>query len=270
MFALLFRNAHLNTFKGILYMTQQQLDDILNNSEFSDCIADAAPYRVKIIKDISPQMKEIQDEYVKLMIEADWKGVSRILDLLKKDKKDADAKGEYSLWRKQIMNLFRATLKTIHPNENQVPSIGMLYVAGSLLTYIDRKDLIDSNPNVDKGSPLAFKKFEDLNSYFKDPDVKARMVQLFIDADDVQGQMCEAADEIKKTIYEQLPTNVKFDKDLNKNGIKPNQFCALVRHKAMGLIKDKEKYTKYISNQIDNTNIVIGREEIVLGKTKQM
>jgi hypothetical protein len=38
----------------------------------------------------------------------------------------------------------------------------------------------------------------------------------------------------------------------------------------MGLIKDKEKYTKYISNQIDNTNIVIGREEIVLGKTKQM
>ena len=250
-------------------MTQQQLDDILNNSEFSDCIADAAPYRVKIIQDISPQMKEVQDEYVKLMIEADWKGVSRILDLLKKDKKDADAKGEYALWRKQVMNLFRATLKTIHPNENQTPSIGMLYVAGSLLTYIDRKDLIDGNPNVDKGSPLTFKKFEDINSFFKNPDAKARMVQIFLDADDVQTLLCENADKIKKDIYQKLPLSIKYDKENNKCGLKESHFQSIVKNKAMGIIKDKEKYTKYISSIIDNSNSVIDREKIIREKTKQ-
>lgn len=251
-------------------MTQQQLDNILNDIEFSECISDAAPYRAKIIQDISPQMKEIQDEFVKLMIEADWKGVSKILDVLKKDKKDIEAKAEYSNWRKRVMNLFRATLKTIHPNENQIPSIGMLYTAGSLLTYIGKKDLIDTNPNVDSDTGMSFKKLEDINSFFKNSDVQARMTQLFIDADDVQGQMCENADMIKKEIFERLPSNVKFDKELNKGGIKQNQFCAIVRHKAMGIIKDKEKYTKYISSQIDNTNNTIGREKIVLGKTEQM
>ena len=251
-------------------MTRDQLNDILSNSEFSECIDNAAPYRVKIIQDIGPQMKEIQDEYINLMIEANWRDVAKILEALKKDKKDADAKAAYTEWRKNTMKLFRATLKTIHPNENQTPSIGMLYIAGSLLTYIDRSDLIYDNPNVDSNNDLIFKRFEDINSFFNNADIKARMQQIFIDADDVQGQMCEAADEIKKNIYEQLPTNVKFDKELNKNGIKQNQFGTLVRHKAMSLIKDKEKYTKYISNQIDNTNIVIGREEIILGKTKQM
>ena len=62
---------------------------------------------------------------------------------------------------------------------------------------------------------------------------------------------------------------VRYDKDLNKHGLKANDFCALVRHKAMGMIKDKESYTKYISNQVDNTNNNIDREEIIRGKTKQ-
>lgn len=38
----------------------------------------------------------------------------------------------------------------------------------------------------------------------------------------------------------------------------------------MGMIKDADGYTKYISQQVDNTNANIDREEIVLGKTRQM
>lgn len=251
-------------------MTQEQLTEILSDSEFNECIDNAAPYRVKIIQDISPQMKEIQEEFLHLMIEANHKNVSVILKKLEQDKKDAEAKDEYSKWKKNTMNLFRATLKTIHPNENQIPSIGMLYIAGSLLTYIEREDLILGNENVDKNNVLTFKKFEDINEFFKKQDIKDRMKQIFIDADDIQGQMCENADMIKKDIYDRLPNNIKYDKELNKGGIKQNQFCALVKHKAMGMIKDKEKYTKYISTQIENTNDTIGRETVVLGKTKQM
>lgn len=251
-------------------MTQDQLDTILSDSNFNSCIDDAAPYRVKIIQDITPQMKEIQQEYINLMIEADYHDVSSIMSKLKLDKKDEQAKAEYAKWKKDAMNLFRATLKTIHPNENQTPSIGMLYKAGSLLIYIDREDLITGNSNYDTNCPLKFKKFEDLLPFFKSPGAKARMQQLFIDADDVQGQMCQNADMIKKTIYENLPNNVKFDKELNKGGIKQNHFCALVRHKAMGMIKDKAKYTKYISAQVDNSTNAIGRETVVREKTKQM
>lgn len=251
-------------------MTQEMLDAVINNSDFTNCINEAAPYRVKIMNDIIPQMKEVQDAYLQLMIEADYNNVKEIMDKLKLDKKDAEAKDRYAAWKKKTMGLFRATLKTIHPNENQVPSIGMLYVAGSLLEYIDRGNLISGNENVDKNNPLKFKKFDDINSYFKDPNVKARMVQIFQDADEIQGDMCSNSDMIKKDVYEKLPASVRYDKDLNKHGLKQNHFCALVKHKAMGMIKDKDTYTKYINSQVDNTNNNIDREEIVLGKTKQM
>ncbi len=250
-------------------MTQEMLDAVLNNSEFTDCINEAAPYRVKIIKDITPQMKEVQDTFLQLMIEADYKGVKQIMDKLKIDKKNEDAKEKYASWKKNVMGLFRAALKTIHPNENQVPSIGMLYAAGSLLEYIGRDDLITGNENYDVNSPLKFKKLEDLNTYFDNDDIRARMKQIFQDADEVQGELCENADKIKKDIYEKLPVAVRYDKDMNKHGLKQNHFGALVKHKAMGMIKDKETFTKYISNQVDNTNNNIDREEIVLGKTKQ-
>lgn len=251
-------------------MTQEMLDAVINNSDFTDCINEAAPYRVKIIKDITPQMKEVQDAYLQLMIDADYNNVKEIMAKLKLDKKDAEAKDRYAAWKKKTMGLFRATLKTIHPNENQVPSIGMLYVAGSLLEYLDKGDLVSGNENVDKNNPLKFKKFEDINPYFKDPDAKARMVQIFQDADEIQGDMCSNADMIKKDVYDKLPASVRYDKDLNKHGLKQNHFCALVKHKAMGMIKDKDTYTKYINNQVDNANNTIDREEIVLGKTKQM
>ena len=251
-------------------MTKEALDSIINNSEFTECINEAAPYRVKIIKDIGPQMKEVQEDFLQTMISANYKGVSNIMERLKNDKKDEEAKEEYACWKKSTMNLFRATLKTIHPNENQAPSIGTLYVAGSLLTYIGKEDLITGNENYDKDNPLKFKKFEEMNPFFADENVKGKMQQIFMDADEIQGEMCENADKIKKDIFQKLPVTVRFDKDLNKKGLKEGHFQALVKHKAMGMIKDKDTYTKYISNQVENTNNNIDREEVILGKTEQM
>ena len=251
-------------------MTKEALDSIINNSEFTECINEAAPYRVKIIKDIGPQMKEVQENFLQTMISANYKGVSNIMERLKNDKKDEEAKEEYARWKKSTMNLFRATLKTIHPNENQVPSIGTLYVAGSLLTYIGKEDLITGNENYDKDNPLKFRKFEEMNPFFADENVKGKMQQIFMDADEIQGEMCENADKIKKDIFQKLPVTVIFDKDLNKKGLKEGHLQALVKHKAMGMIKDKNTYTKYISNQVENTNNNIDREEVILGKTEQM
>ena len=66
--------------------------------------------------------------------------------------------------------------------------------------------------------------------------------------------------------YNLLP---KPDKDTNKKGLKEGHFQALVRHKAMGMIKDKDKFTRYINTQVDNSNNNIDREEVILEKTKQ-
>ena len=50
-------------FKG-KEMTKEALDSIINNSEFSKCINEAAPYRVKIMQDLTPQMKEVQNDFL--------------------------------------------------------------------------------------------------------------------------------------------------------------------------------------------------------------
>ena len=251
-------------------MTKEELESIINNPEFSECINGAAPHRVKIMQDLGPQMKEVQDDFLQTMIAADWCGIKSTMEKLKQDKTDESAKDEYARWKKKVMNMFRATLKTIHPNENQVPSIGTLYVAGSLLTYIGKEDLITGNENYDKNSPLKFRKLEDMNSFFDDENVRGKMQQIFMDADEVQGEMCENADAIKKEWFMKLPTSVRYDKELNKKGLKESHFQALVKHKAVGMVKDKDKYTKYIESQVENTNNNIDREEVILGKTQQM
>jgi len=251
-------------------MTKELLDSIVNDSAFASCIAEAAPHRVRIIKDLTPQMREVQDSYLELLKSIDYLNVTQIEERLKKDKKDETAKAEYNEWKKKVMKVFRATLKAIHPNENQNPSIGTLYVAGSMLEYIDRSDIILNNPNYDHSQPLKFKKLEDINAKFDNDDVRTRMKQLFQDADEIQGDICTNSDAIKYDIYDKLPASVKYDKKNNKHGLKSSNFGTLVKHKAMGVIKDKKKYTKYISSQIESTNNDIDRGEILLGTTKQM
>lgn len=251
-------------------MTKENLADILTNPEFTACINEAAPYRVKIIQDYSPRMKELQEQFLELLEKVDFNRVSDIKAKLKLDKNDDAAKGLYIKWKKKGTNIFKATLKTIHPNENQIPSIGMLYTAGSLLKYIDKEYLILENENYDRDNPLIFKNLEDLNPAFNNEDIRAQMKQIFIDADECQGNICNSADQIKIFIFNKLPDSIKFYPKTNKKGLKASDFQKLVRHKAMGLIKDKDKYTQYINTQVENSYNNIDREEVILGKTEQM
>lgn len=251
-------------------MTREALDAILGNPEFNECIKEAVPHRVKIVQDIMPQMKEVQDAFLQNMVDADWNSVSEILARLKKDKKDETAKDDYARWKKKTMGIFKATLKVVHPNEGQVPGIGVLYSAGSMLKYIEREDLITGNENYDCSNPLNFRRLEDFNQAFDNDDMRAKMKQVFLDADEIQGDLCAANDAIKKEWFQKLPATIRYDKDTNKKGLKESNFAALVRNKAMGFLKDKDKYTKYINAQVENSHNNIDREEVVLGKTREM
>ena len=249
-------------------ITKEQIDSIINEPEFNECIASAAPHRVKIIQDISPKMKELQQDFAREMENAGFGTIKSIRDKLKLDKKDAEANAELKLWNKKVMNLFRATLKAIHPNENQTPSVGMIYTAGKILNYIGRDDIVNGVLD-DKNITVSFKKLEDCYEYFTSKDAKDVMTDIFQQADETQGQMCENADAIKDK-FDLLPESVRYDSKTNKHGIKLPNFCALVRHKAMGSIKDADKYTKYISAQVENSNNAIDRESIIASKTQQM
>ena len=251
------------------------INKLVNNAEFTECIEDAAPHRVKIIKEIGPEMKRVQQEFSDLMVEANWwdgKNLyNKYITERKKDKSSAAteaAKLNYNGWRKEVMKVFRVVLKCIHPNEEQTPSISMLYKAGSFLNYINRSDLILNNKNYDPETPLVFKNLEDINPNFKNLDIKRKMIDIFVEADEVQGEMCDNADMIKKHYYNKLPDEIRFDGKENKQGIKPCHFGRLVRHEAFKIIKDASKFKKYINTQSVNAEATVYRETIVKNKTE--
>lgn len=253
------------------HMTEELLETIINNSEFTACIEDAAPTQVRIIQDYKPQMKELQARYLEMMEEADYHGVQEIKQKLRLDKKDETAKIDYNSWKKKVMNEFKATMKALEigSSADKVASVSTIYVAGRMLKYIGREEIIN-NALGDNSTTVSFKKLEDMSDYFKKEDTKTVLKDIFEQVEQCQQKIVQAQNSIKFDAYEKLPTELQFDPKTNKSGLKANNFCALVRHKAMGMIKDADGYTKYISQQVDNTNANIDREEIMLGKTRQM
>ena len=252
-------------------MTEELLNTILSNSEFTECINDAAPTQVKILQDYKPQMKELQAKYLELMEEANYHGVKDIRQKLKLDKKDETAKIDLNGWKKRVLGEFKATLKALEigSSADKVASVSIIYVAGRILKYIGRQEIINNSLG-DKSTTVSFTDLEDMSDYFKKKDVKDQIVEIFNQAEKCQLSIVQAQNFIKFDAYEKLPSELIFDSKSNKSGLKSNNFCALVRHKAMGMIKDADGYTKYISQQVDNTNANIDREEIMLGKTRQM
>ncbi len=252
-------------------MTEELLETIINNAEFTTCIEEAAPTQVKILQDFRPQMKELQGRYLEMMEEANYHDVQDIKQKLKLDKKDEVAKVDYNSWKKKVMNEFKATLKALEigSSADKVASVSTIYVAGRMLKYIGRDEIV-SNALGDNSTTVSFKKLEDMSDYFKKEDSKTLLKDIFEQAEQCQQKIVNAQNSIKFDAYEKLPAELRFDPKTNKSGLKANNFCALVKHKAMGMIKDADGYTKYISQQVDNSNANIDREEIVLGKTRQM
>lgn len=252
-------------------MTEELLENILNNSEFTECINEAAPTQVKIIQDYKPQMKELQARYLEMMEEADYHGVKDIKQKLKLDKKDEVARVDYNAWKKKCLNEFKATLKALEigSSADKVASVSIVYAAGRMLKYIGRTEIIN-NALQDRSTSVNFTELEDMSDYFKSEDVKVQVAEIFNQAEACQQSIVQAQNTIKIDVYERLPSELIFDSKSNKAGLKSSNFAALVRHKAMGMIKDADGYTRYISQQVDNTNANIDREEIILGKTRQM
>ena len=250
-------------------MTSELLLKIVGDAKFTECINEAAPYRVKIIQDLQPQMKELQERYIELLEKADYRSVSNILTKLKLDKKDPDAKSEYKLWKRKCLIEFKLVLKTLDHEFDAVPSVSTVYAAGCILNYIGKQALVDQALS-DRNVVVTIASLESLNEKFADNDMKIQITEIFNQALECQKSIQTAQDSISIEIYEKLPPELIFDSKTNKSGLKSSNFNALVRHKAMGIIKSADQYTKYLTQQVNNTHANIDREEIMLGKTRQL
>ena len=96
------------------------------------------------------------------------------------------------------------------------------------------------------------------------------MADVFQQADEVQGQICQAADKVKIELYNELPDTIRFDAKDNKKGIRPAQFVKLAKTKAVALEKTMEQFDKFKQAQIKKNENELVAKQIEAEKTKDI
>ena len=247
------------------------IDKAVNSQEFTDKIDEAAPFRVKIDVDYRREMKEVKDLFIKEKTKSDL----QIQTILKKDKRTRTEEEIERLrsFFKTASKEFQAVKKVIHPNKDGPEEAAQKIVdrvvdVAKILKYIGRDYITQAFANA--GITIDIPAIEDENVYFAKEGSKEIMADIFSQADEVQGQICKASDEIKIRIFDELPEHIKFDAKENKNGIKKGAFQKIVKAKAIKLEKSSEKATKFKEYQIKGAEAAIIAKQIEAEKTKMV
>ena len=245
------------------------IDEAINSSEFTELIDKAAPYRVKIDTDYRREMKEVKDMFLTQMFKSDPK-LQLIVAKKKKDRSEDEIE-YYNTAIKSFNRKFNAVKKIIHPNKGDASEAAQKLVdriveVAEMLKYIGRDYITDAFKNV--GIKIDIPDLEDKNQYFAKNGTKDVVADIFDQADEVQGCICQASDEIKINIFNELPDNIKFDAKQNRRGIKPGGFQKLVKSKALILEGGEGKASKFKENFIRQTENFIVTKQIEAEKTK--
>ena len=247
------------------------IENAVNSKEFTDKIEEAAPYRVKIDVDYRREMREVKDLFIKEIVKSDDK-LQRILEKSKKarsEDENAYAKSVY----KRAGREFQAVKKVIHPNKDGPEEAAQKIVdrvvdVAKILKFIGRDYLTKAFANA--GITIDIPDLDKENAYFAKDGKREIMTDIFDQADEVQGQICQASDEIKIRIFGELPEHVRFDSKENKNGIKKGAFQKIVKAKAVKLEQTNEKATKFKEYQVKGAEAQIIAKQIEAEKTKQV
>lgn len=245
------------------------IEHAVNSQEFTDKIDEAAPFRVKIDVDYRREMKEIKDLFIKEVVKSDSK-LQAILSKNKKSRQEDENEYVKSVYKKACRE-FQAVKKVIHPNKDGPEEAAQRIVdrvveVAKVLKYIGRDYITAAFANA--GISISIPDLAVENPYFAQEGKQEIVADIFDQADQVQGQICQASDEIKIRIFDELPDHVKFDKEKNKNGIKKGAFQKIVKAKAIKIEKSNEKAKKFKEYQVKGAEAAIIAKQIEAEKTK--
>ena len=245
------------------------IDRAVNSQEFTDKIDEAAPYRVKIDTDYRREMREVKELFLKEKVKSDTK----LQKILEKKKKmwEEDEKDYVKNQMKTFSREFQAVKKVIHPNKDGPEEAAQKIVnrvveVAKILKYIGRDYITDAFENA--GINIDIPDLAAENPYFAQEGKQEIMADIFDQADEVQGQICQASDQIKITIFGELPDHIRYDSKDNKSGIKKGAFQKIVKAKAIKIEKSNEKATKFKEYQVKGAEAAIIAKQIEAEKTK--
>lgn len=249
----------------------------LKSKEFTDKIDEAVPYRVKINTEYCEDMKNVRNALNTVLV----KGDKRYSELVQKKMNKSiseEEMNELKSIKAGFNKRFVAMRRIIHPNKPGsttddavdllVKKTKDLVSIAQVLKFAGIAD-VQKRMN-DAGISIQIPDLESENEYYKVDGVKDTVTDLCGKVDEVQGAICQAADEIKITLFEQLPANIRYSKEENKKGIKPSQFQNIVKTKATKEIKGEDKFRELKEKQAANGNMSIIAKSIETAKIEDL
>ena len=234
----------------------------LESKDFDERINEAVPHRIKINTELRDKMKDVRRRFIDLMLMSE-SDTARILKSGKKIKDENDRERMKEA-RRAAGEKFNIIKNIVHPNEGVKDPwhIKNIIEAFRILDFIDptytaevKNSLRNGEISIKIDIPLQMQ-----NEYFNKEGIHDELNSIVKDMDTVQGEICQNADEIKKTIFENVEDGIRKSKK-NKNGISKSQFQKIVLTKANKQLQDKDKFEQFKEKISTNeSNEIVGKQ----------
>lgn len=248
---------------------QEIIKMALESKDFDERINEAVPHRIKINTELRDKMKSVKQRFINLMLMSE-PDTARILKGGKKIKDELDRERMKEA-RRSAGEKFNIIKHIVHPNEGVKDPwhIKNIVEAFRILDFVDpnftanvKYILSNSKITINNDLPLQTQ-----NDYFAKSEIHEELNSIVKDMDFVQGEICSNADEIKKTIFENVEDGIRKSKK-NKNGISKSQFQKIVLTKANKQLQDKDKFEHFKDRVSSNESNEIVGKQIVSEKVK--
>lgn len=246
------------------------IDDIikyLNDDVSNETIKSAAIIQNHIKADLKNELAEQKNDFIELFAKAD----PSINSIYFKKRKDLtlDQTDAIKSFKKKFNKQFNIICKIFKAHQNGRSCCGFVnYMTKNILQYFDYiGDKSFEDELIANDIKITYKNLIDENSYFSSADVMEIMIDIFNQTQEIIKNIQESKDKISD-LYDTLDDNIKFDKELNPNGLKLNHFNTISNVKNTSMNSSLDEFSKFLSNLITKSTSDINQRTIVLEKNQ--
>lgn len=257
--------------------TTAEKTQIVLGEDFGKAIEAAAELKKETLTLCRSRNRNNYDHFYDLMV-ASNREIQSILDTKAKDRKDAD-KEILKAFKRDVSATYKGVCDLISgdpPEDGEETKVQKLVrkvaVLVKMLDYIGASDLEDEFRKY--GIGLEYEKLEE-NETFSDERIREDVKGIFSNGKSIKEDVDSKNVEIKEGIYENsVPSELRYDKELNPTGLKSSDFCKLVSMRAKYLMaqddESKEKADEQASDLAGDCEFSIERSRLMQVKLTEL
>jgi hypothetical protein len=241
-------------------MLTSELKELIVDSDFDMALCTGAETKNHMQTVIKQRNKDNVDVLYDIFLRS-RSDIQTILDTKAKNRTDAD-KAKLKEFKKSVHDKYKMVREMLLVDvddeltdegvTNKLPKklvalVDKLANVVQLMKYIGHTELEDEL--VKRGIHLSYDNLENTSDVFSNENIHNDVCDVFERSVDIAKDMRNGDDTIKVTIFENnVPTELRYDKDINPVGIKPSDFSKLVSLK----LKEIQSVTEQGKAKLDN------------------